>query len=214
MKETPMIRLFVVEDHPVIVTGIRNLFRPSRDFIEVIGFAFNPDEALEKADPATFDIFLLDLLIPGFHPTQNVKRLKENFPGKPIVMFTSEDSSAWRKKMFEAGVMAYLLKSAEKSEIKSTLEKVSQGIVMITGRIDSEDDSKFLSTYTDPKNAVTENQRDIIYRLSIGQNQHEIADKKNTSISNIEKTLKHIRNKCGARNNTELVRIMLERGVI
>lgn len=209
-----MIRLFVIEDHPVIVTGIRNLFRPSRDNIEVIGYAFNPDDAIEKADPATFDIFLLDLLIPGFHPTQNVKRLKEKFPGKPIVMFTSEDSSAWRKKMFEAGVMAYLIKNAEKSEIKSTLEKVSKGIVMITGKVDASGESDLVSAFTEAKYAVTDNQRDIIHRLSIGQNQQEIADSKNTSVSNIEKTLKHIKNKCGARSNTELIRIMIERGVI
>lgn len=209
-----MIRIFAIEDHPIIVTGIRNTFRPSRDEIEITGSAGNPDEAIEKADPSTFDIIFLDLIIPGFNPIQNVNKLKNAFPGKPIIMFTSEDSSTWRKKMYEAGVKAYLLKSAEKYEIKSTVEKVAAGITVLSARLESESDSAIISGFSDPKYNVTENQRDIIYRLSKGQSQQEIADIKNTSISNIEKTLKHIREKTGAKNNPELIRIMLERGVI
>lgn len=208
-----MIRIFAVEDHPVIVTGIRNTFRPSRDGIEITGSAGNPDEAIEKADTDTFDIIFLDLIIPGFNPIQNVNKLKNAFPGKPIIMFTSEDSSTWRKKMYEAGVKAYLLKSAEKHEIKNTVEKVSQGITVLSARLEP-GDAGIISSFSDPKYNVTDNQKDIVLRLSQGQSQQEIADIKNTSISNIEKTLKHIREKTGARNNPELIRIMLERGVI
>ena len=83
-----MIRLFVIEDHPVIVTGLKNTFRPSRDEIEVAGSASSVDEALLKADAMDFDIFLLDLWIPNAHPQLNVKRIKDNFKGKPIVIFT------------------------------------------------------------------------------------------------------------------------------
>jgi len=96
-----MIRLFTIEDHPVIITGLKNLFRPSRDEIEVIGSSPSVDDAIQKADPLAFDIFMLDLWIPSSHPLQNVKKLREHFPAKPIVMFTSEDSSVWQKKMFE-----------------------------------------------------------------------------------------------------------------
>jgi len=145
-----MIRLFTIEDHPVIITGLRNTFRPSRDQIEIIGSANSVDEAVTKADPDTFDIFLLDLWIPGYHPLQNVKKLKENFPGKPVVMFTSEDSTVWQRKMFEAGAMAYLLKNAEKIEIKATLEKVSHGMTVFSGMIEPEREQIFRSGFADP----------------------------------------------------------------
>ena len=95
-----MIRLFTIEDHPVIITGLRNTFRPSRDGIEITGSASNVDEAILHANPATFDIFLLDLWIPGYQPLQNIRQLKEHFAEKPVVMFTSEDSSIWQRKMF------------------------------------------------------------------------------------------------------------------
>ena len=109
-----MIRIFTIEDHPVIVTGLRNLFRPSRDEIEIIGSASSVEEAVTRADPDTFDLFLLDLWLPNTNPILNVKKLKEIYPNKPITIFTSENSSSWQRKMFEAGVMAYLLKSADR----------------------------------------------------------------------------------------------------
>ena len=209
-----MIRLFTIEDHPVIITGLRNTFRPSRDGIEIIGSANSVDEAIMKADPTTFDIFLLDLWIPGYHPLQNVKKIKENFPGKPVVMFTSEDSNVWQRKMFEAGAMAYLLKNAEKNEIKATLEKVFNGMTVFSGMIEPEREQIFRSGFADPKYVLTTNQKEYVIFLSNGLTQQEIAEKKGLSLSTVEKTIKNIREKCDAKNNTELIKILLERGVI
>ncbi|HZX62467.1 MAG TPA: response regulator transcription factor [Bacteroidales bacterium] len=209
-----MIRLFTIEDHPVIITGLRNTFRPSRDGIEIIGSANNVDEAIEAADPLSFDVFLLDLYIPGYQPLQSIKKIKEHFPGKPIVMFTSEDSTIWQRKMFEAGAMAYLLKNAEKNEIRLTLEKVSQGMTVFTGMIEPEREQTFRAGFADPKYILTPNQKEYVVFLSNGLTQQEIAEKKSLSISTVEKTIKNIREKCSARNNAELVKILLERGII
>jgi DNA-binding NarL/FixJ family response regulator len=209
-----MIRLFVIEDHPVIVTGLKNLFRPSRDEIEIVGNAFSVDDAVTKADPHTFEIFLLDLWLPEAHPLLNVKKLKDNFPGKPIVIFTSEDSSSWQRKMFEAGVMAYLLKSTNKTEIKSTLEKVVKGQIVFSGMVEPDYERKFASVLSGQKFHLTANQHELVILLSSGLTQQQIADKKKTSVSTVEKTLKHVRERFDAKNNAELVRILLEKGVI
>jgi len=209
-----MIRLFTIEDHPVIITGLRNSFRPSRDGIEITGSASNVDEAIEAAIPLTFDIFLLDLWIPGYQPLQNIKKLKDHFPEKPVVMFTSEDSTQWQRKMFEAGATAYLLKSAEKQEIRSTLEKVSMGMTVFTGMIEPEREQAFRAGFADPRYLLTPNQREYVVFLSNGLTQYEIAEKKSLSISTVEKTIKILREKCNAKNNADLVRILFERGII
>jgi DNA-binding NarL/FixJ family response regulator len=209
-----MIRLFTIEDHPVIITGLRNTFRPSRDGIEIVGSADNVENAIEIAEPSSFDIILLDLWIPGYQPLQNIRKIKEHFPGKPIVMFTSEDSTLWQRKMFEAGAMAYLLKNAEKNEIRMTLEKVSQGMTVFTGMIEPEREQTFRAGFADPKYILTPNQKEYVVFLSNGLTQQENAEKKTLSISTVEKTIKNIREKCNARNNAELVKILLERGVI
>ena len=101
-----MIRLFIIEDHPIIVTGLRNLFRPSRDEIEIYGSASSADEAVKTDNSEAFDIIMLDLWLQSSPPLENMKKLKEKFPTKPIVMFTSEESSVWQRKMFDAGAKA------------------------------------------------------------------------------------------------------------
>ena len=209
-----MIRLFVIEDHPIIVSGLKNLFRPSRDDIEITGSVTDVEDAIAKADADSFDIFLLDLWIPNAHPLLNVRKLKEKFPQKPIVIFTSEDSSSWQRKMFESGVVAYLLKNAGKTEIKMTLEKVIKGQVVFSGNFDVEDDKKLSSVFSGQTFQLTPNQKELVALLSSGLTQQQIADAKRTSVSTVEKTLKHIREKCGAKNNAELVRNLLEKGYI
>jgi DNA-binding NarL/FixJ family response regulator len=209
-----MIRLFTIEDHPIIITGLRNTFRPSRDGIEIIGSASDVDKVIAEAVPSSFDVFLLDLWIPGYQPLYNIKKLKEHFPGKPIVIFTSEDSTLWQRKMFEAGAMAYLLKNAEKNEIRMTLEKVFQGMTVFTGMIEPEKEQAFRAGFADPRYILTPNQKEYVVFLSNGLTQQEIAEKKSLSISTVEKTIKNIREKCAARNNAELVKILLERGII
>ena len=209
-----MIRIFSIENHPVTVTGLKNLFRPSRDEIGITGCVSNVDEAVRQANPDTFDIFLLDLLLPDAHPFSNVKKLKVKFPGKPIVIFTSEDSSIWKHKMFEAGVMAYLLKSANKNEIKTTLEKVFKGQVVFSGIAVPENKKKLSNLLSGKRNHLTVNQQNLIILLCAGLTQQQIADKKKISVSTVEKTLKHIRENFGAKNIAELVKILFEKGLI
>jgi len=209
-----MIRLFVIEDHPVIVTGLKNLFRPSRDDIEIVDSANSVDEALNKADPSTFDVFFLDLWLPNAHPQLNVKRLKDKFHGKPIVIFTSEESSTWQRKMFEAGVMAYLNKSSSKFEIKSTLEQVVKGQIVFSGTVEPDYEKKLAFVLAGEKFYLTPNQQEHVILLSKGWSQQQIADEKKISVSTVEKTLKLVREKCDAKNNTELIRILLEKGII
>lgn len=209
-----MIRLFTIEDHPVIISGLKSIFRPSRDNIEIVGSARDVDEAVETARGVELDIFLLDLWLPNAHPLLNVRKLKEHFGNKPIVIFTSEDSSSWQRKMFEAGVMGYMLKSATKTEIKMTLEKVMKGQVVYSGQVEDEDEKRLSMVYMGQTFTLTPNQKELVTLLASGLTQQQIADAKKSSVSTVEKTLKHIREKCGAKNNAELVKNLIEKGYI
>jgi len=89
-----MIRLFIIEDHPVIVAGLKSMFRPLRDGIGITGSAENVDELLNsQIDPGTFDIIILDLWISAISPLENIRKLLQQLPSKPVVIYTTEDSS-------------------------------------------------------------------------------------------------------------------------
>ncbi|MDP4281023.1 MAG: response regulator, partial [Bacteroidota bacterium] len=99
-----MVRLFIIEDHlTVIVSSLRFLFRPQRDDIKVVGYSADPEDIVKNADPSGFDLFVLDLHIPGLQPIDNIRKLKKHFPDKPVVIFTNDKSSSWKAKMLQEG---------------------------------------------------------------------------------------------------------------
>jgi len=206
-----MIRLFIIEDHPVIVAGLKSMFRPLRDGIGITGSAENVDELLNsQIDPGTFDIIILDLWISAISPLENIRKLLQQLPSKPVVIYTTEDSSYWQRKMFTAGAMAYIIKTSHKSELKSTLEKVAEGQTVFSGSFSQHPSKKFSFGPRNKMFLLTTNQNEIIHLLSRGLTLKKIAEYTGTSISNIEKTVSHIRDLYDAKNNTELMRIFKE----
>ena len=206
-----MIRLFIIEDHPVIVSGLNMLFRNGNNGLDIIDSASHVSEAIKKADPAMFDLFLLDLWIPESNPADNVKQLRKHFPDKPIVIYTSEETAVWHRKMLNAGVKAYIVKTADVSEIRSTLELVASGKTVINGRAFPEEALSEYLSMLEGKFILSPIQLEMVYLLSKGLTQGEVADKTNSSLSKVEKMLKQIRESCGAKTNAELVRILMER---
>jgi len=121
-----MIRILSIEDHWMVVDGLRARFRGDRDDISIACSAETMDDAL-ATNPGLFDLILLDLLIPGTEPVENVRKLKTAFPGKPIMVLTSEERTVWEVQMCKAGVQAYLTKSDQRKSLKETIKRVSNG---------------------------------------------------------------------------------------
>lgn len=115
-----MIKLLVIDDHPVTISGIKEILG---GFAEIIYSSLNINDSL-NFDSSKFDIIILDLFLNETNPVENVEILKRTYPNVPIVIFTCEDSVIWKTKMFNAGISSYIIKTSDKSEIKLVLENV------------------------------------------------------------------------------------------
>jgi DNA-binding NarL/FixJ family response regulator len=122
-----MIRLFVIDDNPIVIDGLNYLFHLAQDDIGIVGSALNVHEAVQKIRQDDFDIFILDLYIPDSHPPENVRTLRKRFPGKKIIIFTTESSYLWVRAMIKEGVDGYLTKDLIDSQVKSAIYKVFNG---------------------------------------------------------------------------------------
>ncbi|MBL7113140.1 MAG: response regulator transcription factor [Bacteroidales bacterium] len=204
-----MIRIFAIEDHFVTSAGLRSLFRPSRDGIEVSGSSTKLEETLEMADPSKTDLFLLDLWLQNTDPVRNIKMLHEKFPGKPVVVLTSEESTIWQRRMMEAGAMGYLIKTASRAEIKLALEQVMQGKAVFSIAVETyHDDRGFTSKSVGLSNSLSHHQHDLLKLLIEGIPQQEMAGRLGISLSTVEKSLKNLRHKLEVKNNAELIRLV------
>jgi DNA-binding NarL/FixJ family response regulator len=208
-----MIRLLSIEDHWIVIDGLKSTFRSDRDEIMITSGAESMDQAL-TIDPDLFDIILLDLLIPGTDPLDNVFKLQQRFPGKPIVIYTSEENSAWEDQMCEAGVQAYLTKHEDRKKLKAVLKQVAAGedickqnrLVLQRQTIHLKQDKN--NSYLKP------NEKAILSLFLQDMNLKEISQKINATESAISKTMAKLRKQFNVKTNSALGRIILEQKLI
>lgn len=204
-----MIRLYVIEDHEsIIVSGLKRMFYSSRDGIEISGSSKSVESTIHSARPEDFDIFILDLWLETRTPVRDIKTLKQAFPGKPVMIYTSETSAAWKIKMLEEGALAFITKTADRAEIKKAIQQVSEGKIFSPIKENFFADQKTPNKINDQEPLITLFQIEIIKMLANGDSHQEIASFSGISRSKLEGILKGLRKKFNVRNNIELVAIV------
>ena len=106
-----MISVLLVDDHPVVVEGIRRVLETSED-MSVAGVANDASSALEQAKLLKPDVILLDLRMPGASGVQATRRLREQDVRSAVIILTSYGDQAYVRQALEAGADGYLRKDA------------------------------------------------------------------------------------------------------
>jgi len=207
MKRDGIIRLFVLEDHSIIVDGLKKWFMHKRDKFHIEGWSNDPADFVKTVSGESFDIIILDLWFPDMDPIENLCLIQKKFPEKPVVALTNEQNVYWIKVMMEKGVKAYLRKDIERKELKNTLGKVQQGLTVIPSMLTDKSLSDKQMEFPVHEPCLLPSERSIVVQLSKGVILKEIARKRCTTISNIEKTVKNIRKKMKVKTNPELIRV-------
>ena len=202
-----MIKLFVIEDHEaIIVSGLRNMFRPSRDQIEVTGSAPNVNSALSNPALSFAGMIILDLWIPGEDPLASMTLLKKQCPGKPVLIYTSEELPVWQHKMMAAGVSGYISKNCSREDLKSAIRHVAKGGTWFTGLTPDQE--------PEPGPELSPVEKQILNLLINGYHHHEIASKLNTTSAKIDKSLVGMRTRFQCKTTVELVILLSGKAII
>lgn len=208
-----MIRIFSIEDHWMVIDGLRARFRGDRDEISITCTATNMGAAI-KTDPETFDLILLDLLIPGTDPVENVKKLKRIFPGKPIVILTSEERTVWEVQMCMAGVQAYLTKNDQRKYLKEIIKRVAGGENLCKTRlaelkINTEGSDSPVQPYL-----LKPTEKAILALFVKQMALKEIAAKLDMTESAVGKTMARLRMEFKAKSNAGMILLLREAKII
>jgi DNA-binding NarL/FixJ family response regulator len=222
MKENSLIRIFLIDDdHQVILPGLRSRFRPSRENIDFIGSAPAVQAAVKLAGAQTFDLFFLDLFIPGTTPEKNISALKQAFPQKPVVIYSTEQSTVWKSMACRAGASAYLTKKDDKVTMKNVIQQVMNGVIMI---YESSEQVIFDSIVPNSNESITQSneagysltmlEKEILLRLRHGDTMKTIGLALDLNENKVEKLLAQLRKTCQAKNNIHLLHILSDRRLI
>src|SRR5438552_2881749 len=121
-----MIRVLVVDDHPIVRQGLVSVLGDEDD-LEVVGEAGSGREAVTRIQRLQPDVVLLDLEMPELDGVQAIPQLLALRPGLGIVVFTAYDTDERVLGAVRAGARGYLLKGASAAEIARGIRTVHAG---------------------------------------------------------------------------------------
>lgn len=211
-----MISVLLVDDHPVVIEGLRKLLDTAGD-IEVTGSANDASGALTQARMLKPQVILLDLRMPGATGIQTTRRLREqNFEGA-IIVLTSYGDQAYVTQALEAGADGYLLKSTPSEQLIMAIRSASHGRRQLSPELLDgvlEEIGGLAREKTAREFALSDEETEILRRTSQGASNRAIASGMDISEVAVKKRLATIYQKLGASDRASAVAVAIRRGLI
>ncbi len=211
-----MITVLLVDDHPVVIEGLRKLLEAAGD-IDVTGTANDAAHALERAKTLRPDVILLDLRMPGATGIQATRRLREQEFGGAIILLTSYGDQAYVRQALEAGADGYLLKSTPADELIQSIRSGARGRRQLSPELLDgvlQDFGGLAREKTVRDADLSDDDRDILRLAGKGATNREIGLALNRSEIAIKKRLQVIFAKLGAVDRANAVAEAIRRGLI
>jgi len=207
MSERARIRVFCVDDHPLLRDGISTVINNQPD-MTMVGEASNAQEAVEQFRKHRPDVTLMDLRLPGMSGIDAMIAIRAEFPEARIIILTTFEGDVEIQRALEAGARAYMLKSMPPKDIVDTIRHVHAG----KKRILPEIATHLAEHYSDE--ALTDREIEVLKQIAGGNRNRDIAEKLFISEETVKVHIKHIMEKLGATDRTQAVAIGTRRGII
>jgi DNA-binding NarL/FixJ family response regulator len=207
MSEQPRIRVFCVDDHPLLREGIATLINNQPD-MQVVGQASTGREAIQGFREHQPDIALMDIRLPEMSGIEAMIAIRKEFSEARIIMLTTSEGDVEIQRALEAGARGYMLKSMPPKELVEAVRQVHAG----KKRIPPEIAAHLAEHYSDE--AITAREIEVLQQIAGGNRNRDIAEKLFISEETVKVHIKHIMEKLGASDRTQAVAIAVRRGII
>ncbi|MER3438919.1 MAG: DNA-binding response regulator [Chloroflexota bacterium] len=211
-----MISVLLVDDHPVVVEGLRKVLAIAGD-ISIAGAAHDAAGAIEQARALKPDVILLDLRMPGASGVQATRRLREQDVRSAVIILTSYGDQAYVRQALEAGADGYLLKTTPPDELISAIRNAARGRRQLSPELLDgvlADFGGLAREHTRREADLSEEDREILRRAAEGATNREIGQALGRSEIAIKKRLQVIFAKLGAVDRAHAVAEAIRRGLI
>jgi len=205
-----MIKVYIVEDHSVVVEGIMSLLQNEKEF-EVIGYTNTGEGCLNFFRTRTADVILMDINLPDMNGIDLCKTMKKNYPGIMILTLSTFNQSIYISKMMESGASGYLLKNSGRQEIIQALRDVASGKTYLSFEAGQALKS---STSNPDQPLLTKREKEILGLITDGFTNSQIAEKLFISVDTVDSHRKNLYNKLNVKNTAMLMRYAIENNML
>lgn len=207
-----MIRVFIVDDHPVVIEGIHSLLQNEMD-IEWMGQAMNAQSCLGYFVNNSADVVLMDISMPGMDGMELCAVMKEKYPGIMILGLSTFNQGLYIKKMMDNGASGYILKNSSKEELIKAIHAVNEGYIYFSGEAGMSL-REYQKSATTALPVLTPREKEILDLIAEGYTNPQIAEKIFLSPFTVDSHRKNLLAKLGVKNTASLIKLAVEKKLI
>ncbi|MEP6904161.1 MAG: response regulator transcription factor [Actinomycetota bacterium] len=207
MTEQSAIKVFSVDDHPLMHEGIAALINNQAD-MTMIAEASNGGDALSQFRRYRPDVTLMDLRLPDMSGIDAMISILKEFSEARIIILTMFEGDVEIRRALEAGARGYMLKTMPPKELVEVIRRVHRGKKHIPAEI-----AAHLAEHLGEE-SLTGREIEVLQLVGGGNRNRDIAEKLFISEETVKVHIKHIMEKLDASDRTEAVAIAIRRGII
>lgn len=215
------LRVLTVDDMTLVREGIQRLLK-DRDSLEVIGEAADAEEAAELLERLNPDVILLDQSLPGLDTSDIITLFKQRRAHVEVIVLSEVPDEERALRALEAGASAYVLKDITTDNLVHAIHGVCEGRTFMHPEITRQLVDRFRTLMRErAKNGdgghlggLTSRELEVVIEMAKGATDREIARKTSLAESTVKSHIRSILRKIGARNRTQAVASVLQRGLM
>jgi len=203
MSETP-IRLFLVDDHPLVRDGLRARLG-ALPRLEIVGEAGGAHDAMALIEGCRPDLVLMDVGMKDMNGIDLAALLLQRQPALRVLMLSMYDNPEYVQRALQVGARGYVLKDAPAAEIVAAIEAVTAGGTFLSPAV-----SQRLFRNQAPKPLLTPREGEILTALGRGQSSKQIARELGLSVRTVEAHRQNIKRRLEIDGQAELIKYAVE----
>jgi DNA-binding NarL/FixJ family response regulator len=206
MESLPLIRIMVVDDHPLVRTGICAIIGLQPD-MRIVGDFDDAQIAISHVEAMNPDIVLMDLRLPGMTGLEAIRVLHKDFPSVRVIVLTTYEGDEDIHQAFEAGAVSYIVKGMKHDRLLQGIRRVHTGKTYLPPEVSKLVDER-------PNDELSAREREVLLLMAEGRSNRDIA----AELGIVEKTVKcHvgvILSLFGVKDRTNAVLAAIRRGYV
>jgi two-component system invasion response regulator UvrY len=207
-----MIRILLVDDHPVVRHGIRQILVDGLKNVSV-GEAGDVRGARASINGDGWDVVVLDVTLPGESGLDLLKDIRRSNPGLPVLVLSMHPASQFARRALAAGALGYLTKQSAPTELVHAVEQIRRGRQYLGSR-GHEHDPVAVQVDRPPHDALSDREYQVLRMLGSGRTVSEIAASLGLSVKTVSTYRARLLDKLQMRSNAELMRYAIENGLV
>ena len=208
-NKNPAQRILIVDDHPMMRTGLAQLIDNEPD-LKVCAEADNAGQAITLVARQKFDLALLDISLPDKSGLELIKDLRSLRPEMPILVVSMHDEMIYAERVLRAGGRGYIMKQEGGKKLLQAIRQVLTGQIYVSEKMSA----RILETFSghgpeqsaSPVARLSDREFEVFQLIGQGKGTKEIAQHLNLSVKTVEVHRAKIKEKLSLQTATDLVR--------